>query len=132
VENIGGIRFVNDSKATNVFSVICALDSFSEPVILIMGGRDKGSDFRTLTDWVRKHVKMIILIGEAALLIRTALAGAASMRDAAGMEEAVISAYREARPGDVVLLSPACASFDMFTDYAHRGDEFRKAVIGLK
>jgi len=132
VENIGGIRFVNDSKATNVFSVICALDSFSEPVILIMGGRDKGSDFRILTDWVRKHVKIIILIGEAAPLIRKALAGAASMRDAAGMEEAVISAYREARPGDVVLLSPACASFDMFTNYTHRGDEFRKAVMGLK
>src|SRR4030042_226296 len=132
VENIGGIRFVNDSKATNVFSVICALDSFSEPVILIMGGRDKGSDFRILTDWVRKHVKIIILIREAAPLIRKALAGAAYMRDAAGMEEAVISAYREARPGDVVLLSPACASFDMFTNYTHRGDEFRKAVMGLK
>jgi UDP-N-acetylmuramoylalanine--D-glutamate ligase len=126
-----GVRYVNDSKATNVYSVICALESFDEPVILILGGRDKGSDFRTLEHWIQRNVKTIILIGEAAPLIRASLSGIVPIKEADGMNEAVILANRMTSPGDVVLLSPACSSFDMFVDYKHRGEAFREAVMEL-
>jgi UDP-N-acetylmuramoylalanine--D-glutamate ligase len=129
-----GVAYYDDSKATNVDAVARALEHFAEtPLILIMGGRDKGSDFTTLSPLVRSRVRRLILMGEAAPAIAEALAGApregaATARD---MSEAVRLAAAAARPGDAVLLSPACASFDMFTSYAHRGAVFCQAVREL-
>lgn len=134
LESVGeskGIRFVNDSKATNVYSVLCALESFTSPVVLVMGGRDKGSDFTLLREPVRRYARKVILMGEAAPQIQAALEGTVPMETAKDMVSAVDAAFRAAFSGDVVLLSPACASFDMFTDYTHRGKTFRKAVEAL-
>jgi UDP-N-acetylmuramoylalanine--D-glutamate ligase len=132
VNEIHGVTFYDDSKATNVDAVVRALEAFSAPVLLIMGGRDKQGNFSLLKNHVKKHVKKIFLIGEAAPLIRKALDGCVDMDQAATMEEAVLKAHESALAGEVVLLSPACASFDMYRSYAHRGDDFRKAVVKRK
>ena len=126
-----GVRFVNDSKGTNVDATIKALESFEEPVLLIAGGRDKGGDFRKLQEPVRRRVKRLILIGEAASRIREALGDVGCVSQAATLNDAVVMAASEARSGDVVLLSPACASFDMFADYQDRGRQFKKLVNQL-
>jgi UDP-N-acetylmuramoylalanine--D-glutamate ligase len=128
------VSFVNDSKATNVDAVIRALECFNRPVVLIMGGRNKGYDFSSLFDPVRKHVRKLITIGEAGREILDALGPAPLMggQTAADLEEAVLLAYRSAHAGDTVLLSPACASFDMFGSYAERGEAFRKLVGDLQ
>lgn len=131
VATINDVNFFNDSKATNVDAVARALEAFNKPVILIMGGRDKGSDFHVLEDLVRQHTKKIIVMGEAKEDIRSALGHITSTKIAASMEDAVSSAYHAASPGDVVLLSPACASFDMYKSYAHRGEDFCRAVYEL-
>ena len=128
VADVNGVAFYDDSKATNVDAVLRALEAFSTPLFLIMGGRDKQGDFGVLKNHVKKNVKKIFLIGEAAPLIRKALHGCVDMAEAATMEAAVSMAYECAQSGEVVLLSPACASFDMYKSYAHRGDEFKKAV----
>jgi UDP-N-acetylmuramoylalanine--D-glutamate ligase len=121
-----GVRYGNDSKATNVESVICALESYSEPIVLIAGGKDKGSDFGRLSELVRTRVKALVLLGEAAPKMAEAWAGLRPTENASSLEEAVGIASRLAAPGDVVLLSPACASFDMFRDFEDRGDQFRE------
>ncbi len=130
---IDGVRYVNDSKATNVDAVVRALEAFEAPVVLIAGGRDKGGGYAALRPAVQARVKRLVLIGEAAEAIAQTLgpvcAGGAVR--AADMGEAVRLARDSARPGDVVLLAPACSSFDMFTDYAHRGDVFAAAVREL-
>ncbi len=126
-----GVRFVNDSKGTNVDATLKALESLDRPIWLIAGGRDKGGDFSRLAQAVRQRVKRVILIGEAAALLRQAWAGVAQMVDAPTLKDAVEVAAREALPGDVVLLSPACASFDMFADYQDRGRQFKAAVHAL-
>lgn len=126
-----GVRFVNDSKGTNVDATIKALESFEEPVLLIAGGRDKGGDFRKLQEPVRRRVKRLILIGEAASRIREALGDVGCVSQAATLNDAVVMAASEARSGDIVLLSPACASFDMFADYQDRGRQFKKLVNQL-
>ena len=126
-----GVRFVNDSKGTNVDATLKALEGIDRPVWLIAGGRDKGGDFSRLTEMVRRRVKHAILIGEAAPLLRAAWAGATSMSEATSLREAVGWAAREAVAGDVVLMSPACASFDMFRDYQDRGRQFKSAVQSL-
>lgn len=126
-----GVRFVNDSKGTNVDATLKALESIEHPIWLIAGGRDKGGDFSRLAQAVRRRVKRVILIGEAATLLRQAWAGTTQMTDAATLTDAVELAAREAQPGDVVLLSPACASFDMFADYQDRGRQFKAAVHAL-
>ena len=131
VATINNVNFFDDSKATNVDAVARALESFNTPVILIMGGRDKGSNFHILKDLVRQHIKKIIAMGEAKEDIKSALGHITSIRIASSMDDAVSSAYHAASPGDVVLLSPACASFDMYTSYAHRGEDFCKAVNEL-
>ncbi len=128
---LNGVRMVNDSKATNVHAVRCALAAFEAPLVLIMGGRDKGSDFTLLRDAVARQARKVILLGEAAGIIREAFWNVVPMEGAEDMEGAVSAAFRAAVPGDVVLLSPGCASFDMFTDYSHRGEAFRKAVEAL-
>lgn len=126
-----GVRFVNDSKGTNVDATLKALESIDQPIWLIAGGRDKGGDFSRLAQALKRRAKRVILIGEAASLMRTAWSGLVEMHDAATLREAVELAAREASPGDVVLLSPACASFDMFADYQDRGRQFKACVNAL-
>ncbi|MGH7232617.1 MAG: UDP-N-acetylmuramoyl-L-alanine--D-glutamate ligase [Nitrospiraceae bacterium] len=126
-----GVRFVNDSKGTNVDATVKALESLDEPILLIAGGRDKGGDFTKLREPVRRRLKHLILIGEAAGLIQQALEGFERTTHAASLRDAVGIAVREAQPGDVILLSPACASFDMFADYQDRGRQFKALVNEL-
>ena len=131
IKDIDGVRYIDDSKATNIGAVTAALASCGSQVILIGGGRDKGSDFRLLEPAVREHVKQLILIGEAADSMSEALGSLVSTSKAASLEDSVRLAAKVAQPGNTVLLSPGCASFDMFTSYAHRGEVFRQAVLGL-
>lgn len=128
---LDGVTFVNDSKATNVASARRSLESFSGGIVAIMGGRYKGGEFASLAGVVRERVSAIVAIGEAAPLIEDALGSLTTVRRAASMDEAVAGAFALApRPG-VVLLAPACSSFDMFRDYADRGERFRAAVTAL-
>ena len=132
VSEIGGVQYFNDSKATNVDATIKSLEAFPGNILLIAGGRDKAGDFSILRSLVQERVKHLVLIGEAAGKIRKALAGIVGMSEAESMEEAVSICSRLARPGDVVLLAPACASFDMFRDYEHRGRAFKDAVRKIR
>jgi UDP-N-acetylmuramoylalanine--D-glutamate ligase len=127
---VGGVKYVNDSKGTNPESVLKALDSFEEPIILIAGGKPKGSDFNILAGRIRDRVKALILLGQAAPQIEQAVraTGYTAIWKETGLEECVRTAARLAAPGDLVLLSPACASWDMFRDYEERGDLFKKLV----
>lgn len=131
VAEVGGVRFINDSKGTNVDATLKSLTSFNAPIILLAGGRGKGSDFRRLRDPVRRRVKQLLLLGEEAEHLARDLDGCAPVLRVDDLRQAVRQAYRLARPGDVVLLSPACASFDMFSDYAERGRVFAAAVRQL-
>jgi UDP-N-acetylmuramoylalanine--D-glutamate ligase len=131
VREIGGVRFYDDSKGTNVGSVVKSLQSFREPVILIAGGKDKGGDLSPLKEGIRSHVRRMILIGEASGRMAGELGGLTQTSMAASLEEAVLLAYRSAEKGEVVLLSPACSSFDMFKDYKERGRVFKEAVKRL-
>jgi UDP-N-acetylmuramoylalanine--D-glutamate ligase len=126
-----GVRFVNDSKGTNVDATLKALESFDAPIVLIAGGRDKGGDFARLREPILRRAKQVILIGEAAGRLRATLSGFDRISDAGSLREAVEAAACEAVPGDVVLLSPACASFDMFADYRDRGQQFKELVNAL-
>ena len=130
---IRGVRFVNDSKATNVDAVKRALECFDKPVVLIMGGQNKKGDFTHLKSRVRQRVKTLVAMGEAKDEIVTALAGDPQMGilEAESMQDAVEKAFRAATGGETVLLSPACASFDMFDNYAQRGNRFREIVERL-
>jgi UDP-N-acetylmuramoylalanine--D-glutamate ligase len=134
VGTVAGIHFVNDSKATNVDAVIRALECFDRPVVLIMGGRNKGYDFDPLQPHVRHKVKKLIVIGEAKMEILASLGQMPSQgaETASDMPKAVELAFAAAAPGETVLLSPACASFDMFGSYADRGDTFRRLVGALQ
>ena len=131
VRTVRGIDFVNDSKGTNVGSVNKSLTSFFRPVILIAGGKDKGGDFRSLKLIFKEKVKHLVLIGETKNKFRQILNGSFSYEDAEDMEDAVTRAVEKAQPGDVVLLSPGCASFDMFKDYVERGNRFKDIVNRL-
>ena len=131
VRELNGVRYYNDSKATNVDSVWYALQSFKEPIVLMLGGRDKGNDYTRLHDLVKEHVKVIIAIGESAEKVEQAFTGTTVIRRASAMNEAVATAKFSAEPGDVVLLSPACASFDWFKNYEHRGRVFKELVQQL-
>ncbi|MGW8194080.1 MAG: UDP-N-acetylmuramoyl-L-alanine--D-glutamate ligase [Desulforhopalus sp.] len=132
VADVNGVSYYNDSKATNTGAVTAALSQFDDNVILIAGGRDKGDDFRLLRECVADHVRKVVLIGEAADLIEQALADRVATVRKASLPEAVRAAAQCARPGDVVLLSPGCASFDMFQSYGHRGEVFRSEVLALQ
>lgn len=129
---VGGVSFYDDSKGTNVGSVVKSLAGFDRPVILIAGGRDKGGSYSVLGDLIRQKVKSLILIGEAREKIRQALGHLTRTMEAETLPEAVRMAYTESAPGDVILLSPACSSFDMFGNYAERGDVFQKAARALE
>ena len=131
VADIAGVRYVDDSKGTNVGATRAAVDSLEGPLVMIAGGAGKGQDFAPLAAAFRGKVRHVVLIGQDAPAIDQALAGVATRERAATMAAAVIAAARAARPGDTVLLSPACASLDMFRDYGHRGDVFAAAVRAL-
>jgi len=127
-----GVVYYNDSKGTNVDSTIKALESFTEPVVLIAGGKGKGQDFTPLAEAARGRVRRAVLIGQDRDRIRAALEGAdIPVETADSMDDAVRRAREAARVGDVVLLSPACASFDMFRNFEHRGDVFKSVVRAL-
>lgn len=130
-KTIRGTYYYNDSKGTNVGAVLRALESFNTHIILIMGGRDKGGDYTVLNEHILRNVKHLIVIGEAKKKILNALGKLTRSQEAGSLEEAVELASQAAKPGDVVLLSPGCSSFDMFSDYAQRGKVFCRAVEGL-
>ncbi len=131
VREFEGVDYINDSKGTNVDAVVKSLESFSMPVILIAGGRDKDGDFSLLSSLVKSRVKKLVLIGEAREKIKEFLGGLTETIFADNLKEAVMISRKSASKGDVVLLSPACASFDMFRDYKDRGEQFKKIVKGL-
>ncbi len=132
VATVRGIKFINDSKATNVNSTWFALESMENPVVLILGGLDKGNDYSLLDDMVKEKVKAIICLGADNSKIHKAFDGMVSpIVDTASAEDAVKSAFRLASKGDAVLLSPACASFDLFKNYEDRGTQFKNAVKDL-
>ena len=126
-----GVRFVNDSKATNVEAARRSIESFAGGVVAILGGRFKGGDLRLLRDPLAQRAKAVVAIGEARPLLREALEGSVPIHEAETLDDAVAQAFAVARPDGVVLLAPACASFDMFRDYAERGERFKAAVARI-
>jgi len=128
VREIDGRRFINDSKATNVDACKKALETFSAPIILIMGGYDKGAPYRPLANLVREKVSALVLLGEAAPRIEKELIGSAAIYRVDGMREGVELSYSLSQPGSSILLSPACSSFDMYSDFEERGKDFKRWV----
>src|SRR5437660_784895 len=131
VATIRGVDYYNDSKATNVDATIKALESFPANIHLILGGKDKGSDYTVLNDLLRERVKRVYTIGAAAAKIESHIKGAAEILHAETLENAVPRAAPAAQTGDIVLLAPACASFDQFQSYEHRGRTFKEVVHSL-
>jgi len=131
VADIAGVRYIDDSKGTNVGATVAAVSGLAGPLVLIAGGDGKGQDFRPLGAALRGKVRRAVLIGRDARALGAALAGACEVEYGATLEEAVRAAAASARPGDTVLLSPACASLDMFRDFQHRGEVFAAAVREL-
>ena len=129
---VGGVRFVNDSKATNVEAARRSIESFDGGVVAVIGGRFKGGNLRELRDPLRDRGRAVIAIGEAAPLVREALSDVLPVIDASSMHEAVVRGFEQAASGGVVLLAPACASFDWFSDYAARGRAFKEEVEELR
>ena len=131
VRELRGVKFYNDSKATTVESLSYALKSFTDPVYLIAGGHDKGSTFELLNDEIKMHCAAVILIGEATEKMAAAWKDTVRIEKAGTLEEAIQKGYKQARPGETVLLSPACASYDMFRNFEDRGRKFKEAVMKL-
>jgi UDP-N-acetylmuramoylalanine--D-glutamate ligase len=131
VASVRGVEFFNDSKATNVDSSVKAVNAFARNLIMILGGRDKGASYDPLVKAMRGKVKQVLVIGEAAEKISTAIGKEFPVSRAGSLEDAVRQAFSVASSGDVVLLSPACASFDMFENFEHRGRAFKSAVLEL-
>ena len=131
VAEVRGVRFVNDSKATNVESALRSIESFEQNLVPIIGGKFKGGDLGLLREPLKARARAVVAIGEARPLVREALAGTVPVHEAESFGEAVARAYALAKPSGVVLLAPACASFDMFRDYAERGRRFKEEVERL-
>ena len=131
VGDVNGVRFVNDSKATNVESALRSIESFDRGLVAILGGRYKGGDLRVLREPLMRRARAVVAIGESTPLVHEALDGAVPVHDAASIGDAVSRAHALAQPVGVVLLAPACASFDMFRDYAERGQRFKEEVRKL-
>jgi UDP-N-acetylmuramoylalanine--D-glutamate ligase len=131
IASVNGVEYVNDSKATNVDAVRRGLESFSTPIVLIMGGVDKGGDFGLLRDLLRERGRGLVMLGGARQRIRAALEAWVPTAEAAGMRQAVRAAAALAAAGDVVLLAPGCASFDLYANYQERGEDFRREVMRL-
>jgi UDP-N-acetylmuramoylalanine--D-glutamate ligase len=132
VAEIDGVEFYNDSKATNVDATMKAVASFEGGIHLILGGKDKDSDYAQMADLLKERVKVVYTIGSAAEKIEHQLRGVVKMKSAGTMQTAVQDAAATAVPGDVVLLAPACSSFDQFENYEHRGRVFRQLVHDLQ
>jgi UDP-N-acetylmuramoylalanine--D-glutamate ligase len=132
VAEIGGVRYYNDSKATNIDATLKALDSFPGRILIILGGKDKDSDYTVLQERLREKAILALLIGTAAKKIETQISGSVALERAGTIEHAVEVASHAARPGDVVLLAPACASFDQFQNFEHRGRIFKDLVHQLE
>ena len=131
VREVDGVKFINDSKATNVDSVWYALRSFESPILLILGGKDKGNDYNQIKDLVKKRVRKIYAIGSSREKIYDFFAGDVEVDKKETLEECVSAGRKDANENEIVLLSPACASFDMFNSYEHRGKVFKEAVMSL-
>jgi UDP-N-acetylmuramoylalanine--D-glutamate ligase len=131
VATVRGVEFINDSKATNVNSTWYALESMSKSVVLILGGVDKGNDYALIRDLVQEKVKAIVCMGVDNSKIHEAFDGLVPLADTGNAADAVRAAFQLAAPGDAVLLSPACASFDLFKNYEDRGTQFKLAVKDL-
>jgi UDP-N-acetylmuramoylalanine--D-glutamate ligase len=132
VAEIGGVRYYNDSKATNVDATLKALDAFSGRILVILGGKDKGSDYSELQKPLREKAILALLVGAAAEKIEKQIAGNVAVEHAGTIERAVEIASHAAQPGDIVLLAPACASFDQFQNFEHRGRVFKELVRQLE
>ena len=132
VRSLNGVDFVNDSKGTNVGSVCKSLNTFDRPIILIVGGKDKGTDFSPLKNLMKEKVKHLVLIGETRKKFKEILNGSFGYEESETLEEAVNLAKTKAEDGDIILLSPACSSFDMFKDYMDRGTSFKNIVNNLE
>lgn len=131
IRALDGVIYINDSKATNVDAVWYALRSFDQPILLILGGKDKGNDYNQIKDLVKEHVKKIYAVGSSAEKVYNFFNEITTTEIKADFEECVLSARKDAEKNDVVLLSPACASFDMFNDFEHRGKVFKDLVNKL-
>ena len=131
IRELDGVRYINDSKATNVGAAIASVSSVDGPVILLAGGQGKGGDFEFFADAIAARLRTVVLFGEDAGLLADAFEGKASILRAADLESALIAGRAAAQPGDTVLLAPACASFDQFVNYLRRGDAFCELVEGL-
>ncbi|MFC2083886.1 UDP-N-acetylmuramoyl-L-alanine--D-glutamate ligase [Bacteroidota bacterium] len=131
VRELNGVKFINDSKATNVESVFYALQSFENPILLILGGKDKGNDYNKILGLVKDKVKKIYAIGSSSTKIGMFFKDIVQVELKNNLTDSLNSAIIDASPDDIVLLSPACASFDMFDNYEHRGKEFKKVVLEL-
>ncbi|MED5248352.1 MAG: UDP-N-acetylmuramoyl-L-alanine--D-glutamate ligase, partial [Candidatus Neomarinimicrobiota bacterium] len=131
IRKLNGVTYINDSKATNIQSVIVAINSFENPIILILGGRNKNSDFRLLLPHTKRHVKHIVSYGEAGGEIATAIGDAVRLNRVSSLSQAVASAHELAAPGDIVLMSPGCASYDQFKNFEERGNKFSYLVNNL-
>jgi UDP-N-acetylmuramoylalanine--D-glutamate ligase len=129
--DVEGVRFINDSKGTNVDSVVKALESFERPIVLMLGGRDKAGDFTRLAALVREKVTRIVAFGECKTKVVQQLSSAVTVVEAGTLEEAVKGAFVASEKGGVVLFSPGCASFDMFQNYEDRGRQFKAVVRKL-
>ena len=132
VAEIGGVRYYNDSKATNVDATVKALEAFPGRILIVLGGKDKGSDYTVLQRPLREKAILALLIGAAAEKIEKQITGSVAIERAGTIERAVEIASHAARPGDVVLLAPASASFDQFQNYEHRGRVFKELVHQLQ
>jgi UDP-N-acetylmuramoylalanine--D-glutamate ligase len=131
VATVSGVSFYNDSKATNVDATVKALESFPGNIHIILGGKDKGSDYSILNPLLRARTKGAYLIGAAADKIASQIQGSTPLLRSGTVERAVRQAFEAAAPGDIVLLAPACASFDQFDNYEHRGRVFKELVLSL-
>jgi UDP-N-acetylmuramoylalanine--D-glutamate ligase len=132
VAEVAGVKFYNDSKATNVDAALKAIEAFPGPLIVILGGKDKGSPYTPLKEPLRERARMVLVIGAAAEKIASDLGDAVAVESAGTLDRAIRIASGRARPGDVVLLAPACSSFDQFENYEHRGRAFKELVGKLE
>ena len=131
VREVGGVLWINDSKATNVASTVVAVEAMSRPFVLLLGGRHKGEPYTRLAPLLRDACRLVVAYGEAGPIVAQDLAGRVPLERGTTFEDVMARARRAARPGDAVLLSPACSSYDMFKNYEERGATFRRLVEAM-